>query len=210
LVQAKLDDSSTLIALPAEPQLETQRQGEPVFFYFNPLCDACRKVSITLLQAAKECPVMMPPLVMRVLPANEEVSLDAAAALELVKQADPAEYLAAAITFVTVLPSNEDALDQLASELLGSGFRSNPSFTANRDSLRNSLTSYPGSEFSAPLVVYRKRLLRRDVSNTVPFDPLHDTLVLLTTIRFIDGYDRAQGYGTDSNPAIAPSLKGGR
>ena len=175
-----------------EPRLETQRRGEPAAFYFNPTCESCKHTLDVIYDAMQHCPHLMPPVVFRLLPSGEEKSLEAAATLQFVKTTRPTDFIPEARAFLSMLPENEAIIDDLASEAFQArDFRTHSTYVQALQAVSAARSEFPGNELAAPIVIYRGRLLRRDITMAVPFDPLYDSSVLLTTIMLIDASERA-------------------
>lgn len=173
-----------------EPQLPGVVIGEPLFIYIDPTCETCKQKLDILNAASASCPSVMPSVVIRVVPSEEENSRDAAAILEIIKTAMPDRYIDAVREFTAVLSVDSSLLADLTKEYLPRGVSDIElrEMQARVDALR---VRFPWREHGTPLFVYRDRILKRKAipSSGIAFDPLRNARMLIATLKLIETYD---------------------
>jgi hypothetical protein len=165
-----------------------------LILYLDPTCEVCTRKLLLSHRLEQECPSESPSLVLRALPTDSELAMDSAVMLKKIAADAPGEFIAAFLETSTVLAQNAGLLPEVASHYLGSpALRGMPWYGELRNGVeqdrRRTRLVFPDRDFPTPFVLFRGRTLQRHGADAFPFDPLHDSDVLLRTLQLIVQFD---------------------
>jgi hypothetical protein len=173
---------------PDEPRLEGVE--DPIVIYVNPTCDECQRVVSIIIKARRACDGDFPSVVFRLLPANEPRSIEATTALTAARRHSRDDYVSLVLDFLNILPDSDRSIDSLIPPTFGvQHFADLPEYAESERFIRATLQSDLARERTAPIVIFHDRILERDRTFTIPFDPLRDDQsfnAVINAIRVLD------------------------
>ena len=197
LVRAKPNAESRKELAPnaSEPRSNGRKADvDTLVLYLDPTCEICTQKLMFSHRLEQDCPTEAPALVLRALPADNALSVEAAVMLKRIATESPDQYISAFFETSSMVSENAALLPEISANYLRTrSLRSMPWYKSVlkkvEEERRRTREVFPSRDYQTPLLLFRGRVLQTLHGAHFAFEPLHDAEVLLRTLQIIAGFD---------------------